>query len=64
MKSVTLSHKVRLDPTFKQEEYFRKASGVARFAWNRALSKWEEHYKAGKKTNALEFKKEFNKLKE
>ena len=64
MTTITLTHKIRLDPTYKQEEYFRKACGVARFAWNWALSKWEEKYKTGKKTNALELKKEFNGLKE
>jgi putative transposase len=64
MTTVILTHKIRLDPTFKQEEYFRKASGIARFAWNWALSTWEESYKEGKKTNALELKKEFNKQKE
>lgn len=62
--TVNLTHKIRLDPTFKQKEYFRKASGIARFAWNWGLSKWEENYKAGIKTNALELKKEFNKRKE
>jgi putative transposase len=64
MTTVTLTHKIRLDSTFKQEAYFRKACGTARFAWNWGLSKWEENYKAGKKTNALELKKEFNKRKE
>lgn len=58
-----LTHKIRLDPTFKEEKYFRKACGTARFAWNWGLSKWEESYKEGKKTNALELKKEFNKQK-
>lgn len=59
-----LSHKIRLDPTCKQEIYFRKSCGVARFAWNWGLSKWEEGYKSGKKCNGLELKKEFNSLKE
>ncbi len=60
----TLTHKVRLDFTCKQEKYFRKACGIARFAWNWALAKWEEIYKAGGKPNALELKKEFNRLKD
>ena len=37
-----LTHKIRLDPTCKQETYFRKACGIARFTWNWALAKWEE----------------------
>ena len=58
-----LTHKIRLDPTCKQETYFRKACGIARFAWNWALAKWKETYKAGGKPNAFELKKEFNALK-
>lgn len=59
----TLSHKICLDPTVKQMIYFCKACGVARFTWNWALAKWESDYKAGKKTNAMALKKEFNSLK-
>jgi putative transposase len=59
----TLTHKIRIDPTYKQEGYFRKACGIARFVWNWALAKWEEKYKAGEKTDALSLKKEFNSLK-
>jgi putative transposase len=57
------SHKIRLDPTVKQKTYFSKACGVARFTWNWALSRYQEQYKGGKKTNALELKKEFNSMK-
>lgn len=60
----TLTHKIRLDPTCKQEKYFRKACGVSRFTWNWALAKWDEIYKVGGKPNAFELKKEFNGLKE
>lgn len=60
---VNRTHKIRLDPTFKQAIYFCKACGVARFTWNWAVAKWEEKYKAGEKANALALKKEFNALK-
>src|SRR5262249_4760091 len=60
----TLTHKICLDPTHKQTVYFHKACGIARFTWNWALSHWEEKYRAGMKTNALELKKEFNALKD
>lgn len=60
----TLSHKIRIDSTMKQECYFRKACGTARFAWNWGLAKWEEKYKAGEKTSAFDLKKEFNSLKD
>jgi putative transposase len=61
--SYTLSHKICLDPTYKQEEYFRRACGVARFTWNWALAKWKEEYKAGNKPTGLGLKKAFNTLK-
>lgn len=61
--TISLTHKIQLDPTCKQLVYFRKACGVARFAWNWGLAKWEEKYKAGISTNALALKKEFNALK-
>ena len=43
----TLTHKIKIDPTCKQEVYFRKACGISRFTWNWALAKWDEKYKAG-----------------
>src|SRR5689334_17982789 len=64
MKIINRTHKIQIDPIHKQQVYFRKACGVSRFAWNWGLSKWEETYKSGNKTNALALKKEFNRLKE
>lgn len=60
----TLAHKIQLDPTCKQERYFKKACGIARFAWNWALARWNEKYAAKEKTSSFELKKEFNSLKE
>ncbi len=60
---VTLTHKICLEPTFKQEEYFRKACGTARFAWNWALNEWQHQYESGLKPTALKLKKQFNALK-
>lgn len=60
---INRTHKIQLDPTCKQQVYFAKACGIARFTWNWALSKWEEGYKSGKKVNAFALKKEFNLLK-
>lgn len=59
-----LTHKIKLDATYKQQVYFRKACGIARFAWNWALARWNEKYQAKIKTSALELKKEFNALKD
>jgi len=64
MTAHTLSHKIQLDPTFKQAIYFRKACGIARFTWNWALAQWREAYLAGEKPTGLQLKKAFNSLKE
>src|SRR5205807_2970093 len=34
---VILAHRIALDPTEKQKEYFRQACGTARLVWNWAL---------------------------
>jgi len=39
-----LAHKIVLDPMPEQEIYFARASGVARFAWNWALDRWQQEY--------------------
>ncbi len=43
-----LAHKIALDPNDVQETYFRKAAGVARFAYNWALDQWQQQYEAWK----------------
>ena len=63
MTAVTLTHKIRLDPTCKQQNYFRQACGVARFTWNWALAEWNRQVEAGKKPRGLELKKQFNAIK-
>lgn len=45
------AHKIRLNPTPEQEEYFRKAAGTRRFVYNLALDLW----KFGKQVGAAEF---------
>jgi putative transposase len=61
--TVTLSHKICLDPTIKQQLYFRKACGTARFAWNWALNEWQNQLKSGLKPTAFQLKKQFNAIK-
>ncbi len=51
-----LAHKIRLDPTRKQEIYFRKASGTARFVYNWGLAEWQRRYQAGEKPTTLTLK--------
>ena len=59
----TLSHKIRLDPTAKQANALARACGVARFAWNWALTEWQSQYEAGEKPTANGLKKRWNEIK-
>ncbi len=43
-----ISHKIALNPNNKQATYFSRAAGVARFAYNWALSEWNKQYEAHK----------------
>jgi putative transposase len=42
------SQVIRLNPTPKQEIYMRRACGVARHAYNWALTRWKEYRAEGK----------------
>ena len=54
------AHKIRLNPTPEQANYFARAAGTARFVWNWALAEWNRQYEAGAKPTALKLKKQFN----
>ena len=54
------SIKIRLSPTKEQEELMFQSVGIARFAYNWGLSKWEEMYKEGLKPSKAKIRKEFN----
>lgn len=58
-----LSHKIALDPTFKQANALARACGVARFTWNWGLAEWKRRYEAGEKPTASKLKLEWNKIK-
>jgi len=58
-----LVHKIELNPNNKQAEYFAKACGTARFAYNWALDKWQTDYTAGKKPTEVSLRKELNAIK-
>ena len=60
---MTLAHRIRLVPTADQEVYFRKACGVARFAYNWALAEWRRRYDAGEKPNETVLRKALNAIK-
>lgn len=54
------SVKIRLKPTKEQEILMFKSTGIARFAYNWGLAKWQEVYTSGLKPNGMSIKKEFN----
>jgi putative transposase len=58
-----IAHKIRLDPTAKQESAFVRACGVARFTWNWALQRWNEVYQEGGKPSGYSLKAEWNSIK-
>jgi putative transposase len=56
------AHKIRLNPTPEQTNYFARAAGTSRFVWNWALAEWNRQYEAGEKPTALKLKKQFNEI--
>ncbi len=58
-----LAHRIRIDPTLEQRDYFARAAGTARRVWNWALAEWQRQAAAGGKPNAMALKKQFNRIK-
>jgi putative transposase len=58
-----LAHRIRLDPTPAQRDYFARAAGTARRVWNWALAEWQRQLAAGQRPNAIALKKHFNAIK-
>jgi putative transposase len=58
-----LAHRIRLDPTATQRDYFMRAAGTARRVWNWALAEWQRQMAAGLRPNAMALKKQFNAIK-
>lgn len=46
------THSIKLYPNNKQETFFRRSCGVARFSYNWALANWKELYEKGEKPSA------------
>jgi putative transposase len=57
------AHKIKLQPTKAQEQYFARACGTARFAFNWALAEWQKEYEAGGKPNEAALRKRLNAIK-
>jgi len=55
-----LAHKIRLAPNNRQEAYFRRAAGAARFAWNWGLAEWRKAYSSGGRSSGYKLRKRFN----
>ncbi len=57
------AHKIRLNPTLEQANYFARAAGTARFTFNWARAEWQKQYEAGGKPSALALRTQFNAIK-
>lgn len=56
------SIKIRLKPTKEQEILMFKSTGIARFAYNWGLNRWEEMFKQDLKPSKAKVRKEFNNI--
>lgn len=63
MLTLIKSHKIAMKANDKQRQYFAKASGTARFAYNWALAAWNAHYEAGRKCSEASLRRELNAVK-
>ena len=63
MPTMLLVHKIELRPNNKQATYFKKACGVARFAYNWGLAEWKKQYESGEKPNEISLRKKLNTIK-
>src|SRR5215469_7293804 len=61
--AMLVAHKIALDPNMAQREYFARAAGTARFAYNWALAEWQRQYKAGEKPNDTALRRQLNAIK-
>jgi len=58
-----LAHRIRLEATSAQRDYFARAAGTARKVWNWALAEWLRQEALGQQPNAMALKKQFNAMK-
>ena len=58
------AHKIVLDPNPAQENYFARACGTARFAYNWALAEWNRQYQAGERPSEAALRRQLNSLKD
>ena len=60
---MVLAHRIQLDPTAKQREYFVRAAGAARFIYNWALVEWNDRHDVGGFPTTGELRRYFNSIK-
>ncbi len=60
---ITRAHKIKLCPNNKQANYFVRACGVTRFAYNWGLTEWQKQYKNGENPSISKLKQRFNFIK-
>jgi len=58
-----LAHRIRIDATAAQRDYFARAAGTARRVWNWALAEWNRQAASGQRPDAMALKKAFNRIK-
>ena len=58
-----LSHRIRIEATPEQRDYFARAAGTARKVWNWALAEWQRQTALGQRPDAMKLKKQFNGIK-
>ncbi|WP_306391168.1 RNA-guided endonuclease InsQ/TnpB family protein [Telluria beijingensis] len=58
-----LAHRIRLEATPEQSDYFARAAGTARKVWNWALAEWHRQVELGQRPQAKALKKAFNAIK-
>jgi len=58
-----VAHKIALDPNLAPRQYFARAAGTARFAYNWALAEWQRQHKAGEKPNDTALRRQLNAIK-
>ena len=58
-----LAHRIRLEATPQQCDYFARAAGTARRVWNWALGEWQRQLAAGLRPDAMALKKQVNAIK-
>ena len=61
--TVILSHKIRIFPNVEQRDYFVRACGTARFAYNWGLAEWRRMANASEKPTRFKIDKFLNSIK-